>query len=444
MADTGAEPKTRDKLQELTKRVSDDNRPKRLYVSGMVFAFLYLQASLFFLLVTYAPTIDTISIIWICSNSMVSYYVVFIWMGVAALFAGIFRTLAESSFMGEYEIFHLSPSPLGLSAARLAEYENLSVTKPPESRRAGPGSCLVWYFRYIYSIVQIRAWYKYVGPYLPHRTLNLNLTCELPSLFQDLSTSRIIFSLFFRRQLSRHAMIVILRPTEEVNPPSTWTPLFDVLRGYLQAIMLIFLTFIFGSTYSGDLFYTLVFVVVFTTLMVISRTYSIYFCWWMEKALDVTVIEYDTLEELEAIRTALTRIPSTLVESTTGHYRYLEGYKFNDNGRYDPSTTEVNPRTIGCLICIVVMLCIIAAASVFGRFGCDLWSHKCDGTPMSPSNLLLDGSTLLLIYFILNGCFLCKMIIRGFDSISTYDVSIAKQNAGILDSECSIEMTGRN
>lgn len=85
-------------------------------------------------------------------------------------------------------------------------------------------------------------------------------------------------------------MVVILQPGDNDGTDGLKTQdlLIRALRGYFQALMLIFLTFLFGSTYSGDLLATGIFLVSFITVIVISRTYSIYFCKWMERALGVT------------------------------------------------------------------------------------------------------------------------------------------------------------
>lgn len=152
-------------LRELMLSALDEkSRSKRLYVTTIMLAFLLLQSSFFFVLLTYVPWIDSPQIIWTCPDDLNSaYYVISCWMGATALLTGIIRTFAESSFVNANEIFYLSPLlSFDSRSTHLTRCEDCSVViQPPQGRTIGLVSLLVWYLRCIYSILQIQVWYKY-------------------------------------------------------------------------------------------------------------------------------------------------------------------------------------------------------------------------------------------------------------------------------------------
>ena len=158
------------------------------------------------------------------------------------------------------------------------------------------------------------------------------------------------------RSLDPHPMVVILRPSEQFQVPQH--PGVTFLLGYIQLCWLCALSFLFGSTVAGTLYLTLKFVITFVSTVAAARALSIFLCWWLEKALDVLVIEYETAEEQIAAKTAICSagmvvIPDEpeqrqiLVESKTGFYRYCKGYRLTsvpcphfENG----TCREVQPR----------------------------------------------------------------------------------------------------
>lgn len=185
-------------------------------------------------------------------------------------------------------------------------------------------------------------------------------------------------------------------------------PLYDILRAYLQAAILIAATYLFGSTYGGDLIHSLVFVAVFMTLVIISRTCSIYFGMWLEKALDATVIEYDTPTELKAIRTIITGMPGVLVKSVSEGYIYSEGYRLDRNNecKHDGRLGEraVNPRPLGCLLGGIVGTTIAV-----GAFWCIV-------------GMAFIVISIFLVFFMCGAIFIYGKITSDFDFIDYHDM----------------------
>lgn len=269
-------------------------------------------------------------------------------------------------------------------------------------------------------------------------SLKLNCGFFMVSLLKYRSTTLSILKLFLKSQKSRHAMMVILRRSEKLYLASRWQPLLSILRGYLQALVLIFLTFLFGSSYQGDLFFTTLFVIAFATLIVISRTYSIYFCMQMEKALNITVIEYETSAELAAIKVILAGMPDVLVENITKRYKYSAGYRLDEDTNcsqdHDLPAVKISPIIIGRLFCLVLVSFIILLAVMYSLWGYILWGRW--GTPMLPDDSSLEGSILILVYFVIIGCFLCQRILSDFDSINPYDIPTPNSSPATPSNGC--------
>lgn len=108
---------------------------------------------------------------------------------------------------------------------------------------------------------------------------------------------------------------------------------------------------------------TTIFVIAFLCVIVVSRTYSIYFCSWMERAVDTLQIEYETPTELDAIRTILVGMPLILVVNTTQRRKYGTGCQ---NISCLSHTTLPGDRIIGPVaavvsgaVCAVVLLALL-------------------------------------------------------------------------------------
>ena len=120
------------------------------------------------------------------------------------------------------------------------------------------------------------------------------------------------FKLYSQRLLSPHPMVLIVRPSPKIIPIRH---LRVYLIGYLQLLWLVGFSFIFSTTVNGTLFRTLLLVTSLVSLVALSRFISIYHCWWLEKKLNVTLIEYDTEEEHALLDALVIRLRQGLVES---------------------------------------------------------------------------------------------------------------------------------
>lgn len=85
------------------------------------------------------------------------------------------------------------------------------------------------------------------------------------------------------------------------------------------------MTVLFESTYDTNILVVAIFLGFFITLTALSRTYSIYLCALLERAVDAIQIEYATPHELNAIRTILSGMPSVLTHNTTLGSKHAAG-----------------------------------------------------------------------------------------------------------------------
>ncbi|KAF8461523.1 hypothetical protein BDZ91DRAFT_736973 [Kalaharituber pfeilii] len=119
-------------------------------------------------------------------------------------------------------------------------------------------------------------------------------------------------SSFWGRILSPHPMIIILRSAKQDQPQNFRT---SYLIGTFQLFWLCFVSFMFGSTYGGGLFFTLFMVLTFALVIAVVRVVSIEACGWMEKRLDVVIIEYADEWEKVTIQSHLKEMHEVLIES---------------------------------------------------------------------------------------------------------------------------------
>lgn len=233
-------------------------------------------------------------------------------------------------------------------------------------------------------------------------------------IIQRFSTTAITISHILRSQRVRHPMVVIIQRSLAGCPENPMRPLYGILRGYLQAAILIGTTYLFGSTYGGDLIYSLIFVCVFLTLIVVSRTYSIYLCLWLEKALDATVIEYDTPSELQAIRTVISGMPGVLVKSVTEGYIYSEGFRldrYNGCPHHDePRKFTTNPRPLGFLLTLwgIITSILLLTITLLFRAGVSVY--------------IGDPALYLIVLDVSLGIFVYGKIISDLDFIDYHGV----------------------
>ena len=114
-------------------------------------------------------------------------------------------------------------------------------------------------------------------------------------------------------------MILIFRSRGDPKAPSV--TMFGIFIGYMQFIWLCIVSFYFSSTIGGSLLKTLTFVVAFVSTVAASRALSIWWCRWMERKTDITIIEYDSASlrqksprDSAIITRLIAAFPGTIVE----------------------------------------------------------------------------------------------------------------------------------
>ena len=130
-------------------------------------------------------------------------------------------------------------------------------------------------------------------------------------------------------------MVIVLRATGRKDQERH--PLQVHLIGFILLVWLCIVSFLFGSTVGGSLIRSLCLVLVFSSSVAAFRGLCIGLGLWLERALDVTVFEYDSPEERRAIESVLKAMPGALVQAqpayhTQGIWRlyletYADGYK---------------------------------------------------------------------------------------------------------------------
>lgn len=280
----------------MLKAVFDSRRATRIHLSVVEVGFFLIQIGLLYLLVVCVPYIADIQTFWLCSGQ--AQIVLASWMGVMAVFAGFIRTFIASPQTTKAEIIHLRPLPPSYVYERC---EKCTSTNDPS-----------------------------IPPAIGHTTTpNPTSWNTFANILQCIHDDWALFTLLARRMLAvqhiSHGMVLVLRQSGDVagQVSSTKRHLIRVFCGFFHALVLILLTVVLGSTYNSDILRAAMFLVAFLALIVISRTYSVYICCWMEHAFDHIVIEYDTATQLNAIRTIIAGMPSVSVHNlTTGkHYR---------------------------------------------------------------------------------------------------------------------------
>ena len=143
-------------------------------------------------------------------------------------------------------------------------------------------------------------------------------------------------------------MILIFRSRRDPEAPS----MSGIFIGYMQFIWLCIVSFYFSSTIGGSLLRTMTFVVAFVSTVAASRALSIWWCRWMERETDMTIIEYDSasldqksLRDSAIIRRLIiTAFPGRIVEFVS----------------HDP-TIGVPLQVLGSCIVSVVVLVLVSA-----------------------------------------------------------------------------------
>lgn len=336
----------------MTCALLEASRPKRIYISAMNMAFPVVQIAILYVIVVVVPEIIQVHIIWLSSERFDTYSLILFW--VATMFiAGCIGTFAESSLFLHHEILHLSPWTPNTSSKR-CDGCSLSSTLPP-TRVHGPGTRCISNLKSHLGIYWFSIWAR-------------------PRVQQYISGVIPLLKSFIIVQNTRSAMVVILRPSTDTDGAAveTSTILFGLLRGFTQALLLVVLTAVFGSTFNNTIFESIGFIMCFLAGVLASRVHSIYCCMRMERLLKTTVIEYRTPTELTAIKAILAGMPLVVADNITDGSTYFEGYRLDRNpncATHPPTTVKTDPRTFARHVSLVALVSTLGQIGLIVYFG---------------------------------------------------------------------------
>lgn len=374
-------------------RNTDRNRPTRLFITFLFMGFFLVQCCLFAVLNRGLHMIDQTVFIWICPDP--GFKLFFGCLGASALLSCIVQTIVQSSAANKYEVFHLGPLPSSPSV-QVVHCEGCSVVKKlPPSRTLSDSKIRwrrIWGVHHSSLVSDIIAPHRCQGNYWVINRALENFKAQL---------------------MAPHAMVVVLQLSDEASTRAH--PLMAVLIGWLQAMMLVFLTFLFGSIVGGTLFLAVTFVVVFMSTITASRACSIYLCSWLETALDLTIIECGSHEEMNAITRILAAMPDVLVESKSDGYRYSGGYRiYREFELPKQKVRPANFRTIGRVLGFVLILIVCLGLGTGFIVAWHTGEHDIHGMVASA---VVIGSGL--------GCLLAEKIRSEFEILSACGVAPA-------------------
>lgn len=352
----------------MLKAVFDRKRPTRIRMTVLNVGFFVIQAGLLYLILLVAPFIISLDVFWMCWE--LNDFLMISWIGGTAFIGGIIRTGVESSRISKVEILHLQP----LSSSCVFESCDVcaSVTIRSPHRATGP--------------IVIPGGQHWQQP----PTGIYQAVSPTPKPFRYSVLAAMIFRRVWAAQSVVHGMVVVLRHSEAADRPAVNTRyiLYRVFGGLLQVLLLLLMTILLGSTYKGDIILATIFLAFFLSITIISRTYSIHFCSWMERALDTVQIEYDTPEQLHAIRTILSGMPSVAVRNVTTGNNYGAGISLdhktdcmNDASRITNHRTRIirnsaillSGSIVGGIILAIVWLFVPSFRSARGIVNLVYW-----------------------------------------------------------------------
>lgn len=332
----------------------------------MIFEFFLIQASLLYLPFFLIPELIEVNIFWLCAG--VGNNLIVWWLGTSVILAGIIRSYAESSRFSKVKILDIHPLSSAFEPCTNCE----STDTPPVPARAA------------------LRWWCEIGLRTSH-----HFAC-LPSLYRRLWIA----------QRSHHGLVVVLRPSEVIDTDKhdTRQLLYGIACGILQAVLLILLTALFGSTYLSSILLSKLSLASFIIVMVASRTYSIYFCFWKENALGTIAIEYGTPEELTAMRKILLEMPSVVINNLTDGCKYAAGSNLAPKPGCHDHTSSIGkplPAMIGIMTAILsglVVIGIVVSLFLTSMMPADLYdyTYECMG----------------FVFFFLAVCFVICLVVE--------------------------------
>lgn len=204
---------------------------------------------------------------------------------------------------------------------------------------------------------------------------------------------------------SRNPMVIVIRLSAEADPETH--PMAIMFTGILKAFILLMLTIFFGSVYGGTLFFTIILVVCFLLVIALSRTLSVWLFCWLEKSMELRVIECESSAEMRGMARLLAAMPGMLVESKTYGYRYSGGYRVGVeadecSAHAESVATYGSGRLIRSLICWG--FAVLASFLTFGvtslaiypwRFRSDILTLSCLFTILSGGLIAIELSMRL-------------------------------------------------
>ncbi|KAF8244637.1 hypothetical protein K440DRAFT_635860 [Wilcoxina mikolae CBS 423.85] len=249
----------------------------------------------FYVLVGLLPRIVTLNIIWVCPNSPTT--VLANWLSVAGFLSSLSNLFWNSTFRRPQMVFHLTWNP----NFPMVEMQSLDgETYPHEYSQPTLGRSLL-------DAMDLSMYFWAIRRYL-----NRGQKQDGPTTAQ------------FRKSPS--PLMVVVRIADDIVHSSV-NPLIRVVFGTSQAIMLVLLTFIFGSMYPLRLLHASLFVVAFTCTVSFSRGLSIWASGQLQKGTGLTILECKTMKEMDSVYKRLLSLKNVVVENQTDGILYFGGHQ---------------------------------------------------------------------------------------------------------------------
>ncbi|KAI5803919.1 hypothetical protein EDC01DRAFT_627723 [Geopyxis carbonaria] len=393
-----------------------EHRPSRLRIHFYVMSFLALQAGLLLCIGLGLFRIDSIIFVWACDQKS-SF--IFMWWLTGSAGLSVLRAFIYSSYRNPDEVFHISTLPenhyiFGCESRQCNEsnfpmpkYDGIfSVPKPRLTSEKQTGySNRTW--RGTNSFERVGKGLKAIQSWLTHDKKHkiflrawklLKLLCNGPS--------------------QPHPLILVLRPTAEFRTPVN--PFIRHLVAYIELIFLLFVSMVFGSTIYGTLFYTLGFVIAFMTTMGISRLASIGLSSHLERRLDMEIIEYNSDDDHRAIKSLILNLPGCIIESRTGAYRYVSGFRQDGTCTcHVPYVSEMHETKVVCMM-FASMAGLVFGTAVGAVIG---WTWKLS------VNDMLDLYVVWSLSGFISGCMITRRFWHIID-VTAFEEFLANRYVG--------------
>ena len=165
-----------------------------------------------------------------------------------------------------------------------------------------------------YTIAWLMGLICIVGPFRARYESYVFAATETIHISEANKTMKTGITRFLNTLRDPQPVIVILRPSPTSSGPSDWdsnNPRATIFMRSLQLMWLLLLSFFFSGAVGGNMTYTLFTVWLFVSFLGVSRLISIETVRSYEH---LHVVEYDGIEELEAMRKRIGELPKVRVE----------------------------------------------------------------------------------------------------------------------------------